>query len=156
MLFGLFGVVGAFIDAAWKGLTGKSSTASKMAYRQNWAREARGGTDAATAFANITNAHCDPDELIFEFGMDQEGGYEDPELGCSPWEMAYREALEEVMDDAMVLQCDPEDLIDWDEVEEVAYDYAYDYAERLMSGTEWIPDEEMLDWAFYDVSDHNM
>lgn len=49
---------------------------------------------------------------------------------------------------------DPEDYIDWDEVEEKAHDYAIELAEKWISGSEWIP-EDVLDWAYYDVSDHN-
>lgn len=155
----MFGFLGALFGAAWKGLTGggKSSTASKMAHRYNWSQGARGGTDAAVAFANITNAHCEAEDIVDEFGIDTEDwGEPDPELGTTPWDMAYREALEEVMEDAILLECDPEDLIDWEQVEEDAFDYATDWVDRMMTGKEWIPEEgDMLDWAFYDVSGHN-
>lgn len=157
----MFGIIGSLLGAAWKGLTGggKSSTASKMAYRHNWSLQARGGTDAAVAFANITNAHCEPEDIVDEFGIDTEDwGEPDPELGMTPWDYAYQELLEELGPIAEMLDCDPEELIEEyiEELEEMSFDYACDWVDRMMTGMEWIPDEgDMLDWAFYDVSDHN-
>lgn len=46
-------------------------------------------------------------------------------------------------------------LIDWDTVEENAYEYAEELAQAWLDGDEWIP-EEIMDWAWYDLSDHNL
>lgn len=47
-----------------------------------------------------------------------------------------------------------EEFIDYDSVEINAFLYACDYAQMWIDGEVWIP-SEVLDWAFYDVSDHN-
>ena len=52
------------------------------------------------------------------------------------------------------VEVDVEELMDMDKVEEDAYDYACELADLYIDGMTWIP-EEMLDWAYYDVSDHN-
>lgn len=48
----------------------------------------------------------------------------------------------------------PEDFMDETELEDRALKYATDYAQQWVDGDIWIP-SEVLDWAFYDVSDHN-
>ena len=47
-----------------------------------------------------------------------------------------------------------EELIDLDEVEKRAMDYACLFAQEWIDGNTWIP-TEVLNWAYYDVSDHN-
>lgn len=47
-----------------------------------------------------------------------------------------------------------EENIDYDEVERNAHTYACEFAEQWIDGIEWIP-SDVLDWAFYEVSDHN-
>lgn len=48
----------------------------------------------------------------------------------------------------------PEDFMDETELENKALQYATDYAQLWVNGEIWIP-IEVLDWAYYDVSDHN-
>ena len=142
-----------------------SNTAKKMAYRRNWSRGARGGSWAAQAFANIVNAHSCCEEVVEEFEIDSEYWFEpDPELGMTPYDKAYEEAKEEAEALAAAAgSVDVEDFIDWDQLREDAFDYACDWVDRMLTGTEWIPEGngsgseygELLSWAFYDVSSHN-
>ena len=55
---------------------------------------------------------------------------------------------------AAALGVDAEELVDEEEIEELAYDMAYEYAEMLFTGDYWV-DPDFLDWGYYDVSDHN-
>ena len=113
-----------------------------------------GGYGAIT-FGNIMNAHCSADDIVEEFGLDTEDcDYKHPFYGHTPYMQAYMEALQEAQAEAALLDADPEDLIDWDEVYDNAYDYAIELAEMYIAGQTWIP-EEILDWAYYDISDHN-
>ena len=52
-------------------------------------------------------------------------------------------------------EIDVELLIDWDSVEENAYEYAEELAQAWLDGSEWMP-EELMSWAWWDLSDHNM
>lgn len=130
------------------------------ANRFNQARGGHAGGYGAITFGNIINAHSGADEIVDEFGLDQEGcAYKHPYLGTTCWNYAYREALQEAQEEAMGLaflgiDIDPEDLIDWDQVEDDAYDYAIELADLYISGATWIP-YEILEWAYYEVSDHN-
>lgn len=47
-----------------------------------------------------------------------------------------------------------EDFINFDEVEKKAMDYACEFAQNWVDGNCWIP-SEVLDWAYYEISDHN-
>jgi predicted nucleic acid-binding Zn-ribbon protein len=47
-----------------------------------------------------------------------------------------------------------EELIDYDEMEKRALELACDFAQEWIDGRTWIP-IEVLNWAYYDVSDHN-
>lgn len=135
---------------------------SQWAYanRFNQARGGHAGGYAAITFGNIMSAHCSEDDIIEEFYLDQEDcSYKHPYLGMTCWMKAYQEALQEAQAEAMAMQMmgvdvDPEDLIDWAQVEDDAYDYAVDLANLYISGQIWIPGE-ILDWAYYDISDHN-
>ena len=130
------------------------------ANRFNKAKGGYAGGYGAITFGNIMNAHCSPDDIVSEFGLDtEECNYKHPYLGATPWMYAYREALAEAQSEAMAMAAlgidvDAEDLIDWSEVEESAYDYAIELAEMYIRGETWIP-SEILDWAYYDISDHN-
>ena len=47
-----------------------------------------------------------------------------------------------------------EELLDHDELEKRAFEYACEFAQVWIDGNTWIP-LEVLNWAYYDVSDHN-
>lgn len=130
-----------------------------QANRFNKAKGGFAGGYGAISFGNIINADSGADEIIEEFGLDKE----DAEYGDC-YERAYRQAEEKAEMQAEILnalmgifgeEVDAEDLIDMEEVEENAYQYALELAESWIGGEEWIP-IDVLEWAYYDVSDHNM
>lgn len=49
---------------------------------------------------------------------------------------------------------DPEEFVDETEVENLAFEYACEFAQNWIDGNVFIP-EDVLDWAYYVVSDHN-
>lgn len=130
------------------------------ANRFNKAKGGFAGGYGAITFGNIMNAHSSEEEIVEEFELDGEDcHYKHPSFETTCYKQAYREALMEAQIEAAMLgvfgmDVDPEDLIDWDKVEENAYDYALDLASMYIGGETWIP-EDILDWAYYDVSDHN-
>ena len=93
--------------------------------------------------------------------VDDEGcRYQSLDGYSNPYTQAYREERERAEEEVEVLamfgeEIDVELLIDWDTVEENAYEYAEELAQAWLDGDEWIP-EEIMDWAWYDLSDHNM
>lgn len=130
------------------------------ANRFNQAKGGFAGGYGAITFKNIIDAHSDSDEIVEEFKLDDEAcEYEHPYFRCNCWTQAYREALAEAQAEAKMMSVfgmdiDPEELIDWDQLEEDAYNYALELAEMYINGETWIP-KEILNWAYYDVSDHN-
>lgn len=114
-------------------------------------------------FNSIVKAHSDVEGIIERFDLDEEGceypsldGYEN----C--WTQAWEEEMEKFiaiiagMDfDEPDDEPDPEDLIDRDTVDAKAHHYAKQLAEAWLSGEEWIP-EEVMDWAWYELSGHNV
>lgn len=112
------------------------------------------GGYGAWTFGNIIRAHSDAEEIVDEFNLDNENA----EYG-NCWQRAYSEALKESEQEAMIfalmgMDFELEDFIDWEEVEETAHEYAIELAESWISGSTWIP-YEVLEWAYYDISDHN-
>lgn len=109
-----------------------------------------GGMDALTAFQNIMEAHREIDEIVEET---------DP---CSYYDY---EELEKMAEMALGLQGIPwkngiydkdKDGIDFEEeieayIEEVL---PSDIVMQWLDGRRYIP-SDVLDWAFYEVSDHN-
>ena len=150
----LFGFFSAVIQGMAKGLS-DALHGKKSGRNQGRAGAMGGGGYGSWTWHNIMEAHCDPDDLIDEFGLDMDGcEYDIPYFGQNAWDQAYQEVLSRVEAMAAMLGCDPEDLIDEEEVAELAYDYAYEYAEMLFSGSYWV-DPDFLDWGYYDISDHN-
>ena len=119
------------------------------------ARGGYAGGYGAWTFGNIMNAHSSSDEIVDEFELDSEYcGYVHPHYKRTPYGQAYAECYAEAAAEAAILNCDPEDCMDWEQVEDLAYDYALELAELYIDGKTWIP-YEILEWAYYDVSDHN-
>lgn len=111
-------------------------------------------------FQDVLDAHASIDDMIGEFGLDDES-CEYPSLDgyANPYTQAYEEEYERCEEIAAAMamfdiEVEPEDLIDWDRVEEMAYEYADELACAWYDGTEWIP-EEVMDWAWYTLSGHN-
>lgn len=132
-----------------------SKAASSVSFASAYSGGASVGGYGVERFQDVVDAHASIEDMVEEFELDSpECKYMSLDGYHNPWTQAYQEALEEVMLAAMIAECDPEDLIDWDEVEDDAYDYACDLAEAWYSGDDWIP-SEVMDWAWYDLSDHN-
>lgn len=136
-----------------------TSTSFNSAYRAAGGMGSGGGY-GQERFRSIIEAHSSEDEIIEEFELDAET-CEYPSL--DGYENCWTQAYEEEMDKAemmaemyaeMGIEVDPEDLIDWDMVEMKAYQYAEQLTNAWISGDEWIP-IDVIEWAFYDVSDHN-
>ena len=108
-------------------------------------------------FNSIIDAHSSVDDMIEEWGLADEGcRYQSLDGYSNPYTQAYREERERAEEEVEVLamfgeEIDVELLIDWDTVEENAYEYAEELAQAWLDGSEWIP-EEIMDWAWYDLS----
>ena len=153
---GLFGKIFGNI------IKGVASNASFVgSYRVAGGKSYSGGGWGLDRFQSIIDAHSSIEDMVDEFELDDEScPYMSLDGYPNCYTQAYQEELNEAKEEAEILAffgevIDPEDLMDMDEVEENAYDYACDLAEAWYSGQEWIP-EEVMDWAWYDLSDHNM
>lgn len=153
---GLFGKIFGNI------IKGVASNASFVgSYRVASGKSYSGGGWGLDRFQSIIDAHSSIEDMVDEFELDDEScPYMSLDGYPNCYTQAYQEELNEAKEEAEILAffgevIDPEDLMDMDEVEENAYEYACDLAEAWYSGQEWIP-EEVMDWAWYDLSDHNM
>ena len=104
-------------------------------------------------FNSIIKAHSSVEDIIEQFDIDKEGS----DYDC--YDRAYAEAMAQAKISAAVAsalgeEVDPEDFIDEEEVQDRAHQYAEELVKRWLSGAEWIP-EDVMDWAWYEVSDHN-
>ena len=152
---GLFGKIFGNI------IKGVASNASFVgSYRVASGKSYSGGGWGLDRFQSIIDAHSSIEDMVDEFELDDEScPYMSLDGYPNCYTQAYQEELNEAKEEAEILAffgevIDPEDLMDMDEVEENAYEYACDLAEAWYSGQEWIP-EEVCDWAWYDLSSHN-
>ena len=152
---GLFGKIFGNI------IKGVASNASFVgSYRVASGKSYSGGGWGLDRFQSIIDAHSSIEDMVDEFELDSEScPYMSLDGYPNCYTQAFQEELSEAKEEAEILAffgevIDPEDLMDMDEVEENAYEYACDLAEAWYSGQEWIP-EEVMDWAWYDLSDHN-
>ena len=153
---GLFGKIFGNI------IKGVASNASFVgSYRVASGKSYSGGGWGLDRFQSIIDAHSSIEDMVDEWELDDEScPYMSLDGYPNCYTQAYQEEYNEAKEEAEILAffgevIDPEDLMDMDEVEENAYEYACDLAEAWYSGQEWIP-EEVMDWAWYDLSDHNM
>lgn len=153
---GLFGKIFGNI------IKGVASNASFVgSYRVASGKSYSGGGWGLDRFQSVIDAHSSIEDMVDEFELDSENSnYMSLDGYPNCYTQAYQEEFSEAKEEAEILAffgevIDPEDLMDMDEVEENAYEYACDLAEAWYSGQEWIP-EEVMDWAWYDLSDHNM
>ena len=129
-------------------------------YRVASGKSYSGGGWGLDRFQSIIDAHSSIEDMVDEFELDDEScPYMSVDGYANPYMQAYLEALHEAQEEAEILamfgeEVDLEELIDWDEVEENAYEYACDLAQAWYSGQEWCP-LEVMEWAWYDLSDHN-
>ena len=152
---GLFGKIFGNI------IKGVASNASFVgSYRVASGKSYSGGGWGLDRFQSVIDAHSSIEDMVDEFELDSEScPYMSLDGYPNCYTQAFQEELSEAKEEAEILAffgevIDPEDLMDMDEVEENAYEYACDLAEAWYSGQEWIP-EEVMDWAWYDLSDHN-
>ena len=131
------------------------------AYREAGGKSYSGGGWGLDRFNSIIDAHSSVDDMIDEWGLADEGcRYQSLDGYSNPYTQAYREERERAEEEAEVLamlgeELDADLLIDWDTVEENAYEYAEELAQAWLDGDEFIP-EEICDWAWYDLSSHNL
>ena len=152
---GLFGKIFGNI------IKGVASNASFVgSYRVAGGKSYSGGGWGLDRFQSIIDAHSSIEDMVDEFELDDEScPYMSLDGYPNCYTQAYQEELNEAKEEAEILAffgevIDPEDLMDMDEVEENAYEYACDLAQAWYDGQEWCP-EEVMDWAWYDLSDHN-
>ena len=152
---GLFGKIFGNI------IKGVASNASFVgSYRVASGKSYSGGGWGLDRFQSVIDAHSSIEDMVDEFELDSEScPYMSLDGYPNCYTQAYQEELSEAKEEAEILAffgevIDPEDLMDMDEVEENAYEYACDLAEAWYSGQEFVP-EEVMDWAWYDLSDHN-
>lgn len=153
------GLFGKIFGGIIKGVASNASFVGS--YRVAGGKSYSGGGWGLDRFQSIIDAHSSIEDMVDEWELDDEScPYMSLDGYPNCYTQAYQEELNEAKGEAEILAffgevIDPEDLMDMDEVEENAYEYACDLAEAWYSGQEWIP-EEVMDWAWYDLSDHNM
>lgn len=143
-------------------IKGVASNASFVgSYRVAGGKSYSGGGWGLDRFQSVIDAHSSIEDMVDEFELDDEScPYMSLDGYPNCYTQAYQEEYNEAKEEAEILAffgevIDPEDLMDMDEIDENAYEYACDLAEAWYSGDEWIP-EEVMDWAWYDLSSHNM
>lgn len=144
-----------------KSIKSAATSASFLgAYREASGRSYDGGGWGLDRFNSIIEAHSSIDDMIEEWGLaDDSCTYQSLDGYDNPYTQAYEKAREHAEEVAEILamfdvEVDVEDLIDWDAVEEDAYKYAKELAQAWLDGYEWVP-QELMDWAWYTLSDHN-
>ena len=153
------GLFSAIFSGVVKGIA--SNTSFVGAYREASGKSYSGGGWALDRFQSIIDAHSSTEEIVEEWGLDGEAcPYMSVDGYPNPYTQAYQEEYERCLMDAEIIsmfeeEIDPEDLMDYDQIEEDAYQYACDLADALYDGSMWVPEEVMVDWAFYTLSSHN-
>lgn len=138
-----------------------TSTSFLGAYRVAGGKSYDGGGWGLDRFNSIVDAHSSVEDLVEEFEINGEDSrYMSPDGYRNCYTQAYQEQREQAEFEAEILSLLGEDvsadeLIDWDIVEENAYEYACELVQNWLSGDEWIP-EEIMEYAWYDLSDHNI
>lgn len=142
-----------------------SSSSFLGAYREAGGQSYSGGGWGLDRFQSIIDAHSSIEDMVDEWDLDSEdSNYMSLDGYTNCYTQAFQEELAKAEAEADILnmlldefdgeEVDPEDLINMEAVDENAYEYACDLAEAWYSGQEFVP-EEVMDWAWYDLSDHN-
>lgn len=153
------GLFGKIFGGIIKGVASNASFVGS--YRVASGKSYSGGGWGLDRFQSVIDAHSSIEDMVDEWELDSENSnYMSLDGYPNCYTQAYQEEYAKAKEEAEILaffgeEIDPEDLMDMDEVEENAYEYACDLAQAWYSGQEWIP-EEVMDWAWYDLSDHNM
>lgn len=135
------------------------NTSLSSAYASSKGRSSQG--IALDRFQSVVDAHSSIEGIVEEFHLNEEGcGYPSLDGYDDCYTQAYEEEYErasnkaEMLAEATGIAVEPEELMDMERVEQDAYNYACELAGAWYEGDEWIP-EEVLDWAWYDLSGHN-
>lgn len=137
-----------------------SNTSFVGAYREASGKSYSGGGWGHDRWCSVIDAHSSTDDIVEEWELDGEScPYMSVDGYPNPYTQAYQEEYEKCAIEAEIMsifgeEIDPEELMDYDQIEEDAYQYACDLADAWYDGSEWIP-EELMDWAWYDLSSHN-
>ena len=137
-----------------------SNTSFVGAYREASGKSYSGGGWGHDRWCSVIDAHSDTDDIVETWELDSEScPYMSVDGYPNPYTQAYQEEYEKCAIEAEIMsmfgeEIDPEDLMDMDEVEENAYEYACDLADAWYDGPYWIP-SEIMEWAWYDLSSHN-
>lgn len=155
------GLFSAIFGGSSKGIKDIATATSFLgAYREASGLSYGGGGYGHDRFCSIIDAHSSTEEMVEMFQLNGEGcPYPSVDGYANPWTQAYMEAYREAQVEAMVLsmfgeEVDPEDLIDWDAVEENAWQYGCDLFDAWYDGSEWCP-QDVMDYAFWCLSSHN-
>ena len=152
------GLFSSIFSGVIKGIA--SNTSFVGAYREASGKSYSGGGWGLDRFQSVIDAHSSTEDMVEMFALDSEScPYMSVQGYANPYMQAYTEHYREAQAEAMILsmfgeQVDPEDLMDMDAVEEDAYEYACDLFDAWYDGSYWIP-EEVMDYAWYALSDHN-
>ena len=157
------GLLSTIFSGIVKGVASNASFVGS--YRVSSGKSYHGGGWGLDRFQSIIDAHSSIEDMVETFALDDEScPYPSVDGYANPYQQAYQEEYDKAQAEAEILnalltpfseEVDPEDLMDMDAVDENAYEYACDLAQAWYDGQEWIP-EEVMDWAWYDLSSHNM
>ena len=133
-------------------------------YRVASGKSYRGGGWGLDRFQSVIDAHSSIEDIVDEWDLDSEhSNYMSLDGYANCYTQAYQEELDKAEAEAEILnmflapfeeEIYPGELMNMEAVEENAYEYACDLAQAWYDGSEWIP-EEVMDWAWYDLSSHN-
>ena len=141
-----------------------SSTSFLGAYREASGKDPNWGGWGLDRFNSVVDAYSSPEDLVEMFQIDGEGSnYMSLDGYANCYTHAWQEEYERASVEADILnmmlapfgeEVYAEELMDYDKIEEDAYDYACELVEAWLDGGEWVP-EEIMDYAWYALSDHN-
>lgn len=141
-----------------------SGTSFLGAYREASGKDANWGGWGLDRFNSIVDAHSSVEDLVDMFEIYDEGSkYMSLDGYANCYTQAWQEEYERASVEADILnmllapfgeEVYPEELMDYDKIEEDAYEYACELVEAWLDGGEWVP-EEVMDFAWYGLSDHN-
>ena len=156
------GLLSTIFSGIVKGVVSNASFVGS--YRVSSGKSYHGGGWGLDRFQSIIDAHSSIEDMVEEWDLDSESSnYMSLDGYPNCYTQAYQEEYDKAQEEAEILnmiliefgeEVDPEDLMDMDAVDENAYEYACDLAEAWYDGQEWIP-LEVMEWAWYDLSDHN-
>ena len=156
------GLLSTIFSGIVKGVVSNASFVGS--YRVSSGKSYHGGGWGLDRFQSIIDAHSSIEDMVEEWDLDSESSnYMSLNGYPNCYTQAYQEEYDKAQEEAEILnmilielgeEVDPEDLMDMEAVDENAYEYACDLAEAWYDGQEWIP-QEVMDWAWYDLSDHN-